>query len=262
MNPIIVYKYLRYKLFSRHKYGHGIHSPFVFNLITSVFRNKTGGDFVYRIESLRRRMLKDDTIVNVTDLGSGSKHMEGNRRKISDIAKYSSIPSKYGVLLASMSSEFGAGNIIELGTSLGISTLYLASGNRDSRVISIEGSEELSAIARSNFMAADLSNIEILSGSFDENLRVIKEREIRPGLVFIDGDHRKDSVIRNFSYIAGFSGSDTVIIVDDIHSSEEMDESWEWIKSHEGVTITIDLFRMGLVFFRTGVTRSDYVIRY
>jgi predicted O-methyltransferase YrrM len=262
MNSVVVLKYLKYKLFSHHKYGHGIHSPFVFNLIASVFRNKTDREFVYIIESLRSRMLRNETIVNVTDLGSGSKHIKGNCRKISDIAKYSSVPQKYGVLLASLANEFGAGNIIELGTSLGISTLYLASGNKDSKVISVEGSEELASVALSNINSTGISNVEICTGSFETNLKVIKEKGIIPGLVFIDGDHRKEAVTGNFSYLSDFSGCDTVIVIDDIHSSYEMDEAWEWIKRHKRVTLTIDLFRMGLVFFRTGVTRTDYVIRY
>lgn len=262
MNLYSASKYLRYILFSSHRRGHGIHSPFAFNLITRVFRNKTEPGIVLSIESLRKRMLADRTILNVTDFGSGSGCMKGNIRKVSDIAGYSSVPKKYGMLLASLAREFGNTGILELGTSLGISAMYMASTIGDSPVYTIEGSPEIASAARSYIDLSGFGNIEITVGKFDEKLPLIREKGFAPGLVFIDGDHRKEAVTSYFSYISEFSASDTVIVIDDIHSSVEMGEAWEWIKQDERVSLTIDIFRMGLVFFRKGITRTDYLIRY
>jgi uracil phosphoribosyltransferase len=85
---------------------------------------------------------------------------------------------------------------------------------------------------------------------------------LTPGVVFIDGDHRKESVIRYFEKVKEFTDDRSVIIFDDIHISSEMGEAWEIIKKDKRTSISIDIFRFGIVFFRSGMTRSDYVIRY
>jgi predicted O-methyltransferase YrrM len=99
-------------------------------------------------------------------------------------------------------------------------------------------------------------------GSFDSTLPELIKQSVRPGLVFIDGDHRKEPVLRYFNQIVKISESRTVIVLDDIHQSNEMEDAWEQIKLHKSVTVTVDLFRMGLVFFKEGMSRFDYVIRY
>lgn len=257
-----VSEYLRYKAFARHGLGHGIHSPFVFRLVSDVFRNKTAPAIVCSIEKTRQRLLADKRSINVTDLGAGSKRMKPSVRKVSDIARYSSVPRKYGVLLASMASAFGKPGILEFGTSLGISTMYMAASCPEAEVITMEGCHATSRIAAENFIKAGLKNISLLTGSFDELLPGIRSREVSPGLVFIDGDHRREQVLNYFSRVAEISGSETVVIIDDIHSTKEMSEAWNEIKMHEKVTLSVDVFRMGMVFFRKGMTRYDYIIRY
>ncbi len=254
--------FLKYFLFSRHRKGHGIQSPFVFSLVIGAFRNKPGKDIVSRIEGIRRECLSSDKIVSVLDLGAGSVNIKGNIRKVSEIARFTAIPKKYGMLLWSIASEYGNPAIFELGTSLGISTLYLASGATESQIYTIEACPDISAFALHNFSEAGMKNIFLLNGPFDEMLRELQERNIRPGLVFIDGDHRKESVIRYFSMISVMSGKDLVVILDDIHLSPEMEEAWNMIKEFDGVSFTVDIFRMGLAFFRKGMNHSDYVVRY
>jgi predicted O-methyltransferase YrrM len=258
--PIL--KSVQYQLFSSHKRGHGIHSPFIFELIEKVFRNKTAPDVVLHIEKKRNMLKRDHRQISVKDLGSGSKRMKNNLRKISDIAKFSAVPEKYGRLLTNMAAEFGDQSILELGTSLGISTMYLAAGQKDGMVYTIEGCSETLAVARENFDSCGFSGINSMSGSFDDILPVFRERNITPGIVFIDGDHRKEPVIRYFEAIRQLSGNNTVVILDDIHISSEMGEAWEEIKKDPNISVTIDINRFGIVFFRKGLTRTDYVIRY
>jgi predicted O-methyltransferase YrrM len=262
MNIYSLSKYIKYCLFSTHKRGHGIHSPFVFNLITKVFRNKINPEVVFHIEKIRQVMISDNRKINVTDYGSGSERMKSNLRKVSEIAKYSAVPRKYGILLAQLSEEFGKSDILELGTSLGLSTMYMAAGSPEVIVHTIEGCPEISEIAKSNFERSGLENIRIYTGSFDRILPEIEQLKIRPGLVFIDGDHRKEPVLNYFYKIAGMADFQSVIVFDDIYSSNEMGEAWEEIKKFKKVTLTVDIFRMGLVFFREGITRSDYIVRY
>jgi predicted O-methyltransferase YrrM len=255
-------KFLSYQMLSRHGKGHGIHSPFVFNLVSKVFRNKIDPGVVLTIESIRKRNISNKRTINVLDLGAGSAKMKTNSRKVSEIARYTSVPCKYGVLLANMAAVFGKPDIIEFGTSLGISTMYMAAACPEAVVYTMEGCPEVSQLATENFTSAGLGNIRLLEGSFDDMLPGLRSMGITPGLVFIDGNHRIEPVTKYFSMMSEISNSSTVIVVDDIHSSDEMEKAWEEIKTHENVTFTVDIFRMGLIFFREGMDHIDYIIRY
>jgi predicted O-methyltransferase YrrM len=257
-----ILKYLRYFLFSRHGKGYGIHSPFVFDLVSRIFRNKIDRNVVLMVESIRMKNISDTRIINVIDLGAGPSMKKKSLRKVSDIAKYTAVPLKYGILLSNLAAEFGKPCIVEFGTSLGISTMYLSAGCRESNVYTMEGCPSLSRLAVENFRTAGLDNIILMTGSFDELLPELVNKGIKPGLVFIDGDHRKEPLLSYFNQIARISATDTVIVIDDIHMSYEMEQAWFEVKQHEKVSFTIDIFRMGLVFFREGMNHFNYVIRY
>lgn len=254
------FNYLNYILLSRHNRGHGIHSPFVYDLISRVFRNKVDPSVVLKVEQIRKSMLNDKQIIPVCDLGSGS--LSAKYRKVSDIARHSPVSRKYGKLLSNMASEFGDKLIVEMGTSLGISTAYMAAAARQSKVITMEGCSETAAIARQNFAHMKLDNIMPLVGPFDELLPGLKQGRMKPGLVFIDGNHRKDPVMKYFKYISEISDSNTVVIIDDINYSAEMNEAWNELKEHSKVSVSIDIFQMGMLFFREGISRISYTIRY
>jgi len=262
MGIFSVTRYFKYLIFSCHRRGHGIHSPFVFNLVSEIFRNKTGPDIVCCIEKIRERLLADRRSITVNDLGAGSGKMKSSKRKVSDIARYSAVPEKYGVLLSNMAEAFGEPVILEFGTSLGISTMYMAASCPGATVISIEGCRKTSEIASDNFRTAGLKNIRVINGSFDNILPELRSEKICPGLVFIDGNHRKEPLIRYFNQVADMSGTGSAVIIDDINSSGEMAEAWLEIKSHKNVTLSVDIFRMGMVFFREGLNHFNYVVRY
>jgi predicted O-methyltransferase YrrM len=255
-------KYLTYFLTARHKKGHGINSPFVFDIVSRIFRNKTNPETVLLIERIRKKNKSDKRIIPVLDLGTGSVKMQKSLRKVSDITRISAVPEKYGILLSRLAAEFGKPDIIEFGTSLGFSTMYMATGSPGSAIYSIEGCPSTSEIAKENFREAGINNIHILTGSFEDLIPVLREKTVKPGLIFIDGNHRKDPVKDYFRQMAEMAYKSTVIVIDDIHHSKEMEEAWTEIKQHEKVTFTIDIFRMGLVFFREGMNHFNYVIRY
>jgi predicted O-methyltransferase YrrM len=257
-----VARYLKYIFFSSGRKGHGIHSPFVFDIVTRLFDKKKVPEGLSRIEKVRKRLKNDNRIIKVNDLGAGSAG-EGTRfRKVSDIVRSSAVPKKFGILLSKMAHEFGNPMIIEFGTSFGISTMYLAAGRSVTQVLTMEGSSALAEIAEGNFTSAGLPNISVLTGSFEEQLAEISVSGFRPGLVFIDGNHRKIPTLEYFEKIAGISGPETIVIIDDINYSVEMSEAWNRIKEHEKVSVTIDILRMGIVFFRKGTGRQNYMIRY
>ena len=262
MNFFRALAFIKYFLFSRHRKGHGIHSPFVYDLVPRIFRNKTDPGIVLTIETIRKQLIANRGSIHVNDLGSGSERMKTSLRRVSDIAKYSPVSRKYGNLLASLAIEFGRPVILELGTSFGISTMYMAMSCTDTLVFTIEGCRSTSEIASANFNAAGISNIKLINKPFDEVLPVIGNEIPEPGLVFIDGNHRKEPLVRYCREIAGFSGSNSVIVIDDIHSSREMEEAWDELQQMERVTLTIDIYRMGFLFFREGLSHLNYIIRH
>ena len=254
--------YLKYILLSRHRKGHGIHSPFAFNFISNVLRNKIPDDVVFRIENVRRKLLSDNRRIIVNDLGAGSKRMKNNVRKISDIARFASVSGKYGKVLYNLAKDYGQSSTIELGTSLGISTMYIAEGNRRSKLFTVEGCSECLKIAKENFDNADLREIRAFNSSFDEKMGDFLQSGLKPGFVFIDGDHRKDSILRYFTAVLKMADENTVIALDDIHHSREMEEAWTEIKAMDRVSVSFDIHRMGIVFFRSDLSDNHYIIRY
>ena len=262
MNLYPLARYAVYLLSSGHRKGHGIHSPFLFNVVSGIFQNKTDPEIVFKIETLRKKMKKDKRVINFRDYGSRTIKREPDLRRVSDIAKHSPVSKKYGQLLFRLSSAFGKQMIIEFGTSLGISTMYLAFSRPDSHVYTMEGCQEVSEIARENFREAGLSNIILLTGRFEDLFTEIRTPGIRPGLVFIDGNHRQTPTLDYFNLVAGISGDETVVVLDDIYHSPEMAEAWGIIRNDGRVTATIDIFKMGIVFFRRNITPGSYLVRY
>lgn len=257
-----VIKYINYFFRARHRKGHGIHSPFVYDLVSRVFRNKTDPAIVNKIESIRKSLLNDHRIIEIHDLGAGSFKMKSNNRLISDIARHSPVPADYGIMLYNLAAEFGKPAVIELGTALGISTMYMASSCSDLKVKTIEGSSHIAEIAKENFSRAGIDNIEVFTGSFEDIMPNLINKDSKAGLVFIDGNHRRDPLLRYFNYLEKVADDNTVIAIDDINYSPEMEDAWNEIRKSARVTVTVDIFRMGLVFFRKGISRSDYMVRY
>lgn len=255
-------KYLKYILLSRNRKGHGIHSPFVFDLVSRVFRNKTDPKIVFKVEQIRKKLIADERTILVHDLGSRSELSKEYLRRVADITKKSPVTRKYCRFLSDMAAEFGNPLIIELGTSLGISTMYMAASCKETPLVTIEGCPATAAIAKENFIEAGIENIRIIEGPFDEVLPGILASGVKPGLVFIDGNHRKEPVIKYFNQLAEISGNRTAVIIDDISYSREMAEAWNEIKLHKKVSVSIDINRMGILFFREGINHNNYIIRY
>ncbi|MDR2887032.1 MAG: class I SAM-dependent methyltransferase [Bacteroidales bacterium] len=207
-------------------------------------------------------MEKDKRTVNIHDLGAGAVKAGKNiySRKVSDMVRHSAIPEKYGLILAKMAQDFGRPYIIELGTSAGISALYMAASGIE--VHTIEGCPETAGIARKNFRKAGASNITLHVGSFDDILPDLILKKHSPGLVFIDGNHRRLPLLKYFELVAASANSNSAVIIDDICLSREMNEAWKEIKKHPAVSVTIDLYKMGIVFFRKGFNTSHFIVRY
>jgi predicted O-methyltransferase YrrM len=251
------YLWHRFKAKSRH----GIHSPFVYRLVDKVFYDFEAKKVYAGIEAHREQLYNDNRIITVTDLGAGS-HVNNNRRKkISDIAHNALKPPKLAQLLYRLVADLQPRNIIELGTCLGITTLYLQSAARNAKVYTLEGCPETAGIAKETFTKAGINDVDLITGNFDDTLPAAIKNLKQLDFVFVDGNHQKDATLKYFEWCLPKVHEDTLLIFDDIYWSEGMKEAWNEIKAYPKVTVTVDLFWIGLVFFKSGRVKEDFLVR-
>jgi predicted O-methyltransferase YrrM len=249
------------RFIGRSNNSHGIHSPFVFNLYNEVLNVKKGYYLFYPIESLRASYLSNHSMIDMLDLGAGSNLGTDAQRKISKIAATSLQSPKNAALLFRLVDYFQPKTLIELGTSLGITTCYLAKAVRNSNVITIEGNPALATIAKQGFQKMGITNIACKTGSFDTYfLDALKEFN-QIDFILIDGNHRYDPTWQYFTSALPYTTENSVFIFDDIYWSKEMKDVWQQIKNHPQVTVTIDLYKFGLVFFKRGQRKQHFKLR-
>ena len=254
---------MQYWLHASNGKGHGVHSPFVFSFITQVLNDKRLFYCYETIEILRAQLKANNTLLTVEDFGAGSRIHTHTQRSISNIATSSLKPKKYSQLLFRMVNYFQPETILELGTSLGITTSYLASGKWDAHVITMVCAKAIAAVAQQNFKALRLKNIQVVTGNFDDTLPGTLEKLATVDFAFIDGNHRLEPTLHYFHLLLAKVHPYSVLIFDDIHWSREMEAAWNTIKAHEQVTLTIDLFFIGIVFFRQeNKVKQEFAIRF
>lgn len=255
-----IYKYVHYYLTSQTK--HDIHSPFVYDLVTKVFNCDKKLPLFNSIESQRKFYLNDKTKIDIRDFGAGFAGIKYKQQTLSYISRRSSKPQKYARLLYRLTDYLKPHNMLELGTSVGISAVYQALGNSDGKLITIEGCENTAAVAMKTFNALRTKNITLVNDEFEKALDTIFKEPIKIDYVFIDGNHRKEPTLNYFDQCIKHAHPETVFIVDDINWSQEMQNAWNEIKQHPKVRITIDIFMMGIVFINSDFTKENFIIRF
>lgn len=252
--------FISYKL--KAKNAHGIHPPFLFELYNNVIADTTPFYIFEDIESIRAKLLLSNLEIEINDFGAGSVKNNGKKRSISAIAKNSSKAPKYGQLLFRLVNRFKPPTILELGTSLGISTLYLAAPNSKTKVTTVEGCANISKVAQLNFNKIGLKNIRLVNQPFDVFLPQYLAEHQQLDFVFFDGNHTKEATLAYFNQCINHTHPKTVFVFDDIYWSKGMTEAWQEIKQHPKVTLTVDLFALGIVFFNTDLSKENFVLKY
>ncbi len=240
---------------------HGVHSPFVFDLVTKCFYGKAKYPEYQILRNYRHSLLQNHSTIEVTDFGAGSKIFKSNQRKVSKIAQTAGITSKNAELLFRLVHYFKPDSILEIGTSLGLATSALALGNSTAKITTLEGCPETAKTAQNQFEKFSLTNIESIVTDFDSYLQNTVQPTVNCNLVYFDGNHQKDATLNYFEMLLPTATNDSVWIFDDIHWSPDMEQAWETIKKNPQVTVTIDTFQWGLVFFRKEQKKQDFTIR-
>ena len=238
---------------------HGVHSPFVYDLVTQCFYDKTNYEAYNAIFNYRKALLERNTKIKVEDLGAGSRVMKHQERTVSDIAKKAGTTHTRARLLYRLTNYFKPHNILELGTSLGIATYAMHLGTPKSHITSIEGCPSTSAFSKKQFKIQGAEHINIITGDFNNEIEKLSSNSY--DLIFFDGNHQKEATLKYFETLLNTANNDSVFIFDDIYWSEGMTRAWEIIKEHPKVTITIDTFFWGFVFFRKEQEKEHFKIR-
>lgn len=238
---------------------HGVHSPFVYQLLTQCFYDKKQYDAYNILKNHRKAVLDDSETIEVTDFGAGSRVFTSNTRKVSAIATHAGITKKRQRLLFRLTQYFQPNHILELGTSLGMATAAMALGNPKATIKTVEGCPNTLQKATNYFTKYKLQNIETYNQSFEDFFT--KHTSETYDLVFIDGNHNKENTLEYFELLLKHTHNDSIILFDDIYWNQQMTEAWQEIIKHPKVTVSIDTFQWGLIFFRKEQRKQHFSIR-
>lgn len=239
---------------------YGVHSPFVFDFISSCFYKKANPFKVAKMNIIRKLTHHNQQKITVADFGKGSKIFKNNERKVGDIAKIAGITRKKTSFLLNIVEYLNVNTILEIGTSVGLGSATLSIGNINAKITTLEGCPNTANFAQKLFKQYDLNNIELKVGNFSDTLAQSLNNMLFD-LIYIDGNHQKEPTLKYFDQCMSGTHHDSLIILDDINWSIEMQQAWEVIKRHPKVTLSIDTFFWGIVFFRPSQAKQHFKIR-
>lgn len=253
-NLYVLKPYIRHLLNAKNTKGHGIHSPYLYRFTHNAIYEKNPFYIFPKIEALRENLKFDDRIILLKDYETGADR----EMSVRNIAKTSLKQKRWAQLLYRIVNFTGAKVVLELGTSLGLTSAYLVSPSSVEKCITLEGSSAVAEIAMENFEKLEINNVEVVVGNIDHTLESVLEGIDKLDVVFFDTNHRKESVLNYFSQCIKHIHPETVFIFDDIHCSADMESAWREIRRHKQVTATIDLFELGIVFFNKNFPKKTF----
>ena len=253
----LIKSYLKFLFNSKNE--HGVHSPFVYDLVTKCFHDKTKYPEYEVLKNYRKSLLENKNTIEVTDFGAGSRIFKSNTREVSKIAKTAGITSKKAELLFRIVRYFQPEQILEIGTSLGLATSALSIGNSNAKITTLEGCPNTLSIAKSQLQNPS-TNINFINTEFSKQLSTYNLEPKTYNLVYFDGNHSKKATLEYFELLLPTISNDSVWIFDDIHWSADMEDAWGIIKNHPQVTVTIDTFQWGVDFFRKEQKKEHFII--
>ena len=241
-----------------------IHSPFLFSLMEAVFDDskKNWPSFFSAIESLRKKLIGSNDKIEFEDFGAGGDKKRKKKLSISSIASKTVKQAKYARFLYRLALFSKSAQIVELGTSLGITTAYLASADADANVYTIEADKNVQKIAQDNWRELNFKNIQSYSFDLNEGWNLLANEINKIDFLFIDANHRKEAMIRYVLQTMPYIHEQSVIVLDDIHWSEEALEAWNILKARREVTLSFDIYQMGILFFDKKLSKEDFTLKY
>lgn len=249
-------KYLAYLVAAQTKYY--LHSPFVYQFYLHVLEGEKPGA-LNTVELLRGQLKNDNTPLAIADYGTGTRAT----RTVADIARWVAIKPKYGLLLYRLVSYFKPAHVLELGTSVGLSSSYMAVVGNSVKITTLEGAPSVADIARRNHHQLQLNNVEVITGRFEEVLLPVLAKMPTVDLVFFDGNHTDEATLAYFETCMQYVNEHSIFVFDDIYWSPGMHNAWQKIKSDPRVRLTLDVYQFGICFFnKEKLAKEDFILLY
>lgn len=252
-----IWQYFKFLFSSTNQ--HGVHSPFVYQLVTQCFYNRRTYKAYQHLNTYRKQLYRNLTQLQITDFGAGSRRFTKRQRRVCTVAKNSGITKKRAQLLFRLTQYFKANTILELGTCLGMGTHALALANPQAKMSTVEGCPTLSQFAKNQIKVELKKNCAFINSSFKAYLEQLTPQTL--DLIYLDGHHDQAATQYYFMELLPYCHNDTLLIVDDIYWSKGMTQAWQFIKEHPQTTVTVDTFFWGLVFFRKEQAKEHFKIR-
>lgn len=237
---------------------HSVHSPYFFDFYEKVIQNKYATPGLPEIEGVRGKLLQSAMEIDVIDIGAPSKHFKGQKRSLAKVAATSAQNKAHAELLYRIVHHINATSIVELGTSVGLTTLYLANPT-GSHVTTFEGNTDLIQIAKTHFEFFNADKITLVEGNIDTTLPRFLQSPGKIQFALLDANHRYEPTLRYFLQLCRRMDDKGIIVIDDIYSSAEMEQAWNELKHHDLIYGSIDLFYMGILFFDPALNRQHYI---
>ncbi len=273
---VYIYHYFIYR--SKAVNEHGVHSPFVFYLLMNVIYNKNNYYCYRAIENVREKLLNSKKTIRIIknaeckpfgkfenvapDINTEAEKNNTIEREVAQLAKQHTRSAKFQHLLFRLVNHFQPPDILEIGTSFGISTAYLAIANSKISVVTIEKNREIAEIAKQNFKDLRLKNIEQKIENSNAALPDMLSKYQNLYFVSFDGFCCKQDTLKYFYLCLEKSNASSVFVFFGLYQSAEMIEAWNEIKNNNRVTVTLDLFIMCIVFFRKEQVKQHFVIKF
>jgi len=249
------------KHFTKSKNVAKLDNPYLLDLYNKVINNAEkieGSEF---LEEIRNNLLFKKSFIDVIDFGAMA-NKRSDKRRIKDITAQSISDKRKCHFFYHLIKFINPQIVIELGTSFGINTMYMSMAAPQAKVYTIEGCSQTMAIAKTNFEDHNFNNIFTTNATFDVALPDILNKIEKLDFIFFDGNHLKEPTLRYFEMSLPYAHNDTILVFDDIHWSPEMNSAWNTIRKNKQLTVTIDLFYFGIVFFKNELPKQHLTLRY
>ncbi|MDF9796725.1 putative O-methyltransferase YrrM [Catalinimonas alkaloidigena] len=241
---------------------HSLHAPFVYRFYTELVKQDQHEQIFKEIENFRSIFLKDKNTITVKSPGAQSRVSQNNRRQVSSIASYSLGDAKFCRLLYRLISDQKPNIIIELGASLGITTLYLSAANPSATIYTFEGCPETAHLARKLFKTWKIKNIHLIEGNIDDTLPLILSECDSVDFAYMDANHRYQPTLNYYEWLKEKSHERSIFVLDDIYWSSGMQKAWKELYKQAEVRLSLDIFDAGLLFFTPLKKKQHYLLSF
>jgi len=251
-------KYLYFLLEASNQ--HGVHSPFIYQLVTQCFYKKIPKNLWKTFLNSRKYLEDNSEKKKTTALGSASKIFKSNTHPVSKIAKVAGITNKKANLLIKTINYLKPKQILEIGTAMSLGTSAIKTENDAVSILTLEECPETSKILQKLFEKNNFKAIEIINRNFSKTLSMNTQNKQFDCIIF-DRNHSKKATLNYFEECLKTVHNNSFFIFDAIYWTPEMQEVWAIIKKHSKVTVTVDVFHLGIVFFRKEQAKEHFKIR-